>query len=301
MHTFASTLVETASCHTDGSAPKRLRPRAFQDCHLHDFAASSRARSTMHGILHSLQISTLSAWLSVAGFGTVGIWTHSWQAPASPAAKPVEETEIIPADFLMEAAGAPAQLPPDALRSGGDSALSDPLPETLPAPPELAPPVEMAPLPDVPDLPAPQAANSPQIAPAATADSPTPSTSARTASPNAKSAPGPSRASGSGHRGVRGDASSSTGVGSAGGGARLASGRMPAPAYPSAARRAGQTGSVLVEFTIGTDGRVLSAHAKQPCQWAALNQAAVQAVRRWKFPPGGVMTTQRRLDFVLSH
>lgn len=74
---------------------------------------------------------------------------------------------------------------------------------------------------------------------------------------------------------------------------------MPAPAYPFSAKRAGQTGTVVVEFTIGTDGRVISAYAKSASPWPALNEAAVSAVRRWKFPPGGVMKTQRPIVFQL--
>jgi len=74
---------------------------------------------------------------------------------------------------------------------------------------------------------------------------------------------------------------------------------MPVPRYPDAARRGGQTGTVLVEFTIDTDGRVVSAFAKQPSPWPLLNEEAVKTVRRWKFPPGGVMKLQRPIVFEL--
>jgi protein TonB len=74
---------------------------------------------------------------------------------------------------------------------------------------------------------------------------------------------------------------------------------MPAPPYPTSARRNNQTGTVVVEFTIGTDGRVISAYAKSPSPHASLNEAAVSAVRRWKFPPGSVLKTQRPITFQL--
>lgn len=74
---------------------------------------------------------------------------------------------------------------------------------------------------------------------------------------------------------------------------------MPAPAYPSEARRKGQTGTVVVEFTIDTTGRVISAFAKSPSPWPLLNEEAVRTVRRWRFPPGPVTKLQRPIVFQL--
>jgi protein TonB len=81
--------------------------------------------------------------------------------------------------------------------------------------------------------------------------------------------------------------------------ARLAAGNMPPPSYPSEARRKGQTGTVVIEFTVDTSGRVISADAKSPSPWPQLNQEAVRTVRRWNFPPGGVMKLQRPIVFQL--
>jgi protein TonB len=81
---------------------------------------------------------------------------------------------------------------------------------------------------------------------------------------------------------------------------RLAGGRMPAPAYPSEARSKGQTGTVLVEFVVGEDGSVVSAYAKKPSPWPILNERAVSAVRRWKFPPGTVAKYTRPIVFQLN-
>ena len=81
--------------------------------------------------------------------------------------------------------------------------------------------------------------------------------------------------------------------------ARLAAGRMPPPSYPPEARRKGQSGTVIVEFTVDASGRVISARAKSPSPWPLLNNEAVRTVRRWKFPPGGVMKLQRPIVFQL--
>ncbi len=79
--------------------------------------------------------------------------------------------------------------------------------------------------------------------------------------------------------------------------ARLAAGRMPPPSYPSEARRKGQKGTVVIEVVVDTHGRVISAYAKSPSPWPLLNDEAVRTVRRWKFPPGGVMKLQRPIVF----
>lgn len=64
-------------------------------------------------------------------------------------------------------------------------------------------------------------------------------------------------------------------------------GKQPAPEYPFIAQRQGQQGAVKVRFTVGQDGRVISAEALEPCRWALLNESAVHTVlRRWRFSSG---------------
>lgn len=298
MHPISPSLFQVAQ----GLGPPsgRSQSSAFHDCHFIRVASSYRTANRMHGFLHSLQIGTLSAWLSVAGFGTVGVILKPWHAFPPSAQPDTFETKIIPSDFIMQAPGDLSDPIP-----GDPQAAVEPVnPSTaaasdLPLPPELAPLEEMSPLPEVPDLPppsppipapaaAPSAAPSQQSPPSAAPSSARPSSSSRRSSSNRSSTSGSAT-------GTAGGTGTGTSLAS-----RLSAGRMPAPTYPASAKRAGQTGSVMVEFTIGTDGRVLSAHAKSPCPWPSLNEAAVRAVRRWKFPPGGVMTTQRRIDFVLN-
>lgn len=75
---------------------------------------------------------------------------------------------------------------------------------------------------------------------------------------------------------------------------------MPKPRYPTVARSRGQTGTVVVEFVVGENGRVVSARAKNPSPWPLLNNAALDAVRGWRFPPGGVTTYTRPIVFNLN-
>ena len=61
--------------------------------------------------------------------------------------------------------------------------------------------------------------------------------------------------------------------------ARLAAGKMAAPSYPSTARRNGQTGTVMVEFTIAASGRVVATRARSSSGFPLLDNEAVHTVR----------------------
>jgi protein TonB len=74
---------------------------------------------------------------------------------------------------------------------------------------------------------------------------------------------------------------------------------MPKPSYPAQAKRAGQAGTVVIEFTVDASGRVISAYAKSSSGWPLLDAEAVRTVRRWTFPGGGVMKLQRPIVFQL--
>lgn len=56
------------------------------------------------------------------------------------------------------------------------------------------------------------------------------------------------------------------------------------PVYPDSCKKAGIAGTVIVEFIIGKDGNVVSAHAlKSPD--ARLSVAAEASAMQWKFEP----------------
>lgn len=59
----------------------------------------------------------------------------------------------------------------------------------------------------------------------------------------------------------------------------------PPPAYPAAARRRGQEGRVLVRAEVLADGRCSQAELKQGSGHGLLDQAALEAVRKWRFVP----------------
>jgi TonB family protein len=59
----------------------------------------------------------------------------------------------------------------------------------------------------------------------------------------------------------------------------------PRPKYPPNARRSGQQGTVTLFFTVGSSGTVISARIKKSSGYAALDNAALSAIRSWRFKP----------------
>lgn len=73
---------------------------------------------------------------------------------------------------------------------------------------------------------------------------------------------------------------------------------MPAPKFPPEALRAGTAGSVLVEYTVGTDGTVTAARVVRSNPSRIFDREAVNAVRKWRFQPvGAPVTTRREISF----
>ena len=60
---------------------------------------------------------------------------------------------------------------------------------------------------------------------------------------------------------------------------------QPKPKYPSAARRAGQQGTVTLSFTIGSSGAVISARIAKSSGYVLLDNAALSTIRTWQFKP----------------
>ncbi len=78
-------------------------------------------------------------------------------------------------------------------------------------------------------------------------------------------------------------------------------GQQPSPEYPIESQLSRQTGTVVIRFAVGENGRVTSAEAISPCPWPLLNQSALRKVREaWRFPIGPPRTYEIAIDFVLK-
>ncbi len=158
----------------------------------------------------------------------------------------------------------------------------------VPAPPE-PPPVEATPAPEIipppePPAPAPTPDESMPPAPAATpapAIAPEPRSLPRPpAHPHpANTAPKPAASRGSVNRG-------SVASGAVGMAARYRS--NPKPDYPPEAKRLRQQGVVLLKVEVGADGRAGGVSLERSSGFPLLDQAAIQAVKRWTFEPATV-------------
>ena len=60
----------------------------------------------------------------------------------------------------------------------------------------------------------------------------------------------------------------------------------PRPTYPLAARRRGMQGVVVLGVVVAADGRPQTVLVKRSSGFAVLDEAALQAVRGWRFAPG---------------
>jgi periplasmic protein TonB len=67
--------------------------------------------------------------------------------------------------------------------------------------------------------------------------------------------------------------------------ARPRGGYQVRPVYPESARRAGIQGTTLLRIHIETDGRVSDVTVERSAGHQSLDQAAADAVRRWRFEP----------------
>ncbi|WP_374013846.1 energy transducer TonB [Pseudoxanthomonas koreensis] len=62
-------------------------------------------------------------------------------------------------------------------------------------------------------------------------------------------------------------------------------GGQPPPRYPAGALRRGESGTVVVQVDVETDGRPASLRIQSPSGSRELDRAAVEAVARWRFEP----------------
>jgi protein TonB len=67
---------------------------------------------------------------------------------------------------------------------------------------------------------------------------------------------------------------------------------LPQPTYPYAAEVAGQTGTVVVRFSVDADGHVTRAWVVSPSRWPLLNEEAVRAARETVQPRGTARTDE---------
>lgn len=81
--------------------------------------------------------------------------------------------------------------------------------------------------------------------------------------------------------------------------ARIAVAHTPGPSYPAYSKQSGQTGTVVVQFTVTTRGQVIDVSIYTSSNWILLDQEALRTVATWKFPAGETMVLVRPIVFQL--
>jgi protein TonB len=252
----------------------------------------------MQSLLQVLNIGTLATWLSISGASTVAVLVP-YGEKAAPAQQPdldLSMGEVIDLDAPADqAAGSAAPGEgTDSTEALPQEAEIEPVQEVAPLP-ELA---EVAPLPDVPDVDL-KAEDLESSQPKPKAMPRQSSSAVTTAKPQTakKGTPG---AIGVGNGSGNGPASGSGSGNSGAGAARLSKGRIPTPKYPEECRRNNQEGRVVITFTVDEAGNVVSAKVSGKSAYPSMDQAAVDAVYRGKFPAGpGRATASKAIVFKL--
>jgi len=230
--------------------------------------------------VYALNVITLAAWLSAGlgamiGFSVRQDWTVAFAVKPKPLSM-MTSIDIAPPDAPQTEETIASEEPADTTLIPVTAQVATPPPM-----PEITP---MATLPEIPELPAPVIKKvATQVAPPATNRPQTKVSEAnRPATENKATGNTPPAAA----------TSLSFGNGA---------GRQPAPSYPLQARRSNQQGTVLIEFIVGTDGKVLSAWVKTPCPYELLNNSALSTIRsRWKFAAGAARRYKIPIVFRLN-
>lgn len=224
------------------------------------------------GATYTLNVITLAAWLSAAlgawvGFSFRQDWTVAFPVKPKPLSV-MTSVDIATNESVTEIT---EEIPMET--------TVEPVTSVLPAPPALPELAPMAELPEIPEIPV------SVIRPTAT----------KVAPPTPK--PKPTSSTSSASNTTRTTAPTSATQLTLGKG----EGRQPAPSYPLQARRNNQQGTVVVEFLVGVDGKVLNAWLKSPSPYDSLNNAALSTIRnRWKFPAGAARHYKISIIFQLN-
>jgi len=205
-----------------------------------------------------LRVRHLALWLSVAAHALLLGLLFSTRLNAPPPEPP----PLIDLEFV--------EIPGP---RGGGGALAAP-----PAPKALAPAPRAAPVSD------PAARKAPAPVPAQAVD-------ATTSPTNGPGAANAGAADGSGGGGGGRGTGAGTAVGGGTGQGGIAVDRMPVPVrtvkprYPMSARRMGQSGQVLLRIHVDQDGAVREVTVVQAEPPGVFENAAMDAVRKWRFTP----------------
>jgi len=186
---------------------------------------------------------------------------------------------VRPPVLLAEIVTASDAPPPPDIKPEPKRPLAAKLPRLLPAPlPQVAEAVTAPPAPkqSTPEPPPGATASAPSATSVSAATEPAPSSASAGAPPPGTPSPAPSPAVASASGRETGAITQS---------ARPQGGYQVRPSYPSSALREGKQGTTMLRVHVLIDGRVGDVIVQQSAGHPDLDQAAIEAVRRWRFDP----------------
>lgn len=239
----------------------------------------------MIALLHSLKVVTFATWSSLVVFGGVGLLVE----PETPISRP-REVILMDAEALDDVelnassdtdAGGSADI-----AQGSEEPASSPATDAIAPPPPTPDFVVDSTLPDLPALvPPPAPAKQSSTTPAsAVAESQKPALTRR-GKTDGKGQTAFGQVGGKG-MGEGTGTSTASGNGNSDRTRRRAGLIIPKPNYPSTCRNSGIVGTVKVRIKWDADGNLVSADVIQSSSSPQLDEAAVKACRRARFPKG---------------
>ncbi|TCS99524.1 outer membrane transport energization protein TonB [Tepidimonas ignava] len=228
-------------------------------------APGARSRRAQHR--PGRRVATVTAIVTAAH--VAGLWalSRAWSQPASPTAPRIVQVQLLtPEPAPPQPAAQPAP-PPEPPRPKA-------VPKTAPVRADTPPPPTAPPQPEATPTPAPEAVAVTSAPPVAAPATPAPgaavaASAVEAASPAASAAAAPAAA-------PRIELPS----------ASAAYLNNPPPPYPALSRRLGEQGRVVLRVRIEPDGTASAAEIRTSSGYERLDQAALQAVLRWRYVPG---------------
>ncbi|MGC4014891.1 MAG: TonB family protein [Luteolibacter sp.] len=250
----------------------------------------------MSPLFQIVNISTLAAWLTMAGASSVACWVKvDYLIPERKTMELKMSDQEGMIDLDQESAGSAAT---DVAEAEPTETVPTPEPTPVEPIPEMPEVPQLEPLPEVPDLPEPKPDSLVTEQPK---EKPRPqATKAKTTSsaPRTNSRPASSSNNSGGGSGSGAGTAAGAGAGQVGAD-RFAGGRRPKPDYPSDCRSRGEQGRVSFILTVDEQGNVVDVRIKSS-PYPGLASATERGVRRWKFKAGARASVTASVTFDLK-
>jgi len=249
----------------------------------------------MSPLFQIVNISTLAAWLTMAGASSVACWVKVDYLLPERKTMELKMSDEGLIDLDQESAGSAAT---DVANAEPTEDVATPEPTPVEPVPEIPEVPQIEPLPEVPDLPEPKPDSLVTEKPKEKPQPQVAKSKPTSAAPSRASRPASSSNNSGGGTGSGAGTAAGAGAGQVGAD-RFAGGRRPKPDYPSDCRSRGEQGRVSFVLTVDEQGNVVDVRIKSSPS-SGLASATERGVRRWKFKAGARASVAASVTFDLK-